>query len=1009
MKWTDALKDTLRFMRRRIMQIEVGVRVTVFLSVFLLFTFGAVLLDHAFVLSIPYRKFILFCIEMLLGGFAFYILFFLLFRRIMDRYIARLIENYYPEEFRESLATAVEAMERPGKFPYAGHYVGLAALRRLEDVEVEEAVSVRALNIGGLALIGTIVVFFSYAVFSGKSVALSLERIFSPEKEIAAPTSTRIEKVIPGDGEVFEGDDFKIAVELSGKLPEFGLIHYTYDGVNWKKTALAGEQNFKLHGFIRRVQMGFKYYVTAGDAESDVFKVRSVAIPVILSVEKKLTYPSYTRRAPEIKKGGDVEAVVGTKVEIRCKINNPVSSAEMVFPDGSKRMRFLDENVLSGAFEIIKDGKYSIKLVDERGRQNKPVSYQIVAIEDLSPFVRIVNLPKESAVTTLDDIPAAVEAKDDYGLKRITLNYYKEGQKPVKEELFCHDKVFRRVTLPINPGRIGVTQGDVFYAYAEAADINPDSGVSRTPTYKFVYYPENWARLSKDFPNAKKLAGLLKENAEASREPDAGEQPESSETASEGQGEVAAQKEAAASEKGRPRQEAAEEVAGRSESKTGKGARPEGADELSEKRGPTQPSQGKDGLQEAKELNERIRRELARDEGIIRKMKGYLRRNYGDRKRGKQAESRPPRSADKGAAKSAAESTASGERSAGKKPGETPAAAKSEGSRPSEAAGASAKKEAAAEGESSQDMQGSAQGGEKDSGSVTEGKSAAGSSKEKKKAAQSEGASEASGARKQEDAAAASRGGSGAAKAPGASESEAGQRSGGRSEGPSGKKPSSETAGGKAGPSSESEGNKGASGGRAAAKGAKAGGGASGEPGEGLPVGAGGGGAGGAGYKGASGASAGRKGELSDETAELVRRALENLETLSPSGKVVEEFLRRKGELEDDESFLREVDMTRDEVISFARKYEGFLWELSKLEKELSSGEKRAGPEDAPYSAEIVKGRGVDKDVAISAEGGRGTDLQRTVEGLDAPSEEKVSPEYEDLVKKYFEILSRSK
>jgi len=120
MKWTDALKDTLRFMRRRIMQIEVGVRVTVFLSVFLLFTFGAVLLDHGFVLSIPYRKFILFCIEMFLGGFAFYILFFLLFRRIRDRYIARLIENYYPEEFRESLATAVEAMERPGRGPLSG-------------------------------------------------------------------------------------------------------------------------------------------------------------------------------------------------------------------------------------------------------------------------------------------------------------------------------------------------------------------------------------------------------------------------------------------------------------------------------------------------------------------------------------------------------------------------------------------------------------------------------------------------------------------------------------------------------------------------------------------------------------------------------------------------------------------------------------------------------------------------------------------------------------------------
>jgi hypothetical protein len=987
--------------------------VLAFIAFLVFFILFSVFLDHVLVLSVPFRRFLLLCVEAFCGGFAVYIILFLVFRKVSDRYVARLVEDYYPDELRESLGTAVEVMEEPEKFPYAGRYVALSALKRLEGVEAEAAVSNRAVALSGCALIAAILIFSAYALVSRKSVALSLERLFFPARELAAPTSTFITKVVPGDGEVFEGDDFEVAAEISGRAPDAAFIHYSYDEVNWKQASLGPRKEQTLAGTVRKVQGDFRYYVTAGDAQSETFSVRAIAIPVILAIEKKLTYPSYTKLEPRVEKGGDVEAVVGTEVEVRCRINNRVKAAEIIFPEIARDMRFLDEDTLASTFWVVKDDTYSIRLVDERGQENKPVSYQIAAIEDVPPAISILNLSDESAVISLDSIPATVEASDDYGLDRIALYAYKEGEDPVKNEVVCDDALFKRADFPIDPTKIGVTQGDVFYAYAEARDIRPDANVSRTPTYKFVYYPENWSRLSKDFPDPGELSELMKELSESA---EAGEQDTEERPSEEGKS-LTAQAEAARypGEAGSDKEPSPSPEAPQSERDVPSDVAQ--ATEADAAAGSEQPAGDKEILEKAHEVNQEMRRELARDESLIQKMREYLERNLTDMleepesdsgtSSGEAGEEEGQRASAEGGVRS---EDARGEDVPGEK-GEGSGAAAEE----SEAEHAQARASGGAGGEKSDadsglDSVARADEGEASSDGTEDAEVDRGVPVPEKSAesgkgegtASSAGASEAGGPASDASSEAAAR-----AESPGASTGKSGESSAAS--------PGETPSGAGAGREAEADAPTGV--GEAAAGAEMRSGtgersreaGSSSELRETVPFGAGGGGEGGGGYEGLSGAERRVSPEEAGETIDELERALRHLEQVDPRGKVVKEILNRKTELEEDESFLREVDMSRDELLSFARKYEEIFDEFERIAEELSDYEEAKKAEEDPYSSDVVKGRGVDEGIAPS----RGIDVdeasRRAATGLESPLEERVSPEYEDLVEEYFEILSKSK
>ncbi|MAG95022.1 MAG: hypothetical protein CMJ48_14950 [Planctomycetaceae bacterium] len=213
----------------------------------------------------------------------------------------------------------------------------------LSHVDVEEAVDRTRLMNAAYFLFGIVVLSCLYTLMSPKGYWDSAVRGLLPTAGVAAPTQTRIVRVVPGDADVLLGMPVEVRVDLQGDIPREVTLFYTTAGDRRfvdepLKMEPAGETGNEFVAVLlgengRGLLQDHTYRVEAGDAVSDTYSINVRQPPSAKMIELRYTYPDYMQLPEKTAPGSDVDVWEGTTVTFQAKTNLPVVRANLVLID----------------------------------------------------------------------------------------------------------------------------------------------------------------------------------------------------------------------------------------------------------------------------------------------------------------------------------------------------------------------------------------------------------------------------------------------------------------------------------------------------------------------------------------------------------------------------------------------------------------------------------------------------------------------------------------------------
>ncbi len=358
------------------------------------------------------------------------------FRRAIDeRELAAMIEQEEPA-LRTKLLSAVElssdseGMDSNVFRRQAQQYViedlrGLDMGRLLPGKLVQTWVIAAALVILSTGVTG--------AFDSGR---ILLIRALAPMANIDRVSRNKITVLAPegGDASVSENDNLILQVKVTGPvLKEMPSLETKAvgDGESEERKVFMDPASRKSEKeYISSIAMArneIRYRIHAGDALSRWFTLKSVPRPLVLSFEKKFTFPMYTgRKLLKLREEtGDLTALSGTEVELTIYLDQPVAIAalHLVTETRTNKLDFVqaaEPTQWALTLPITESGTFTVHVATELGLDNKfRPEYSITSQPDLVPTIKLAE-PKGEVTARPEDILAVLgEASDDVGLEKI--------------------------------------------------------------------------------------------------------------------------------------------------------------------------------------------------------------------------------------------------------------------------------------------------------------------------------------------------------------------------------------------------------------------------------------------------------------------------------------------------------------------------------------------------------------------------------------------------------------
>ncbi len=426
-------------------------------------------------------------------------------KRIRSLYAARIVEERHPE-LRESLSTLLQAEK--------GEAVGAKALiaplrQRVErwvmplDPEKQADRSLLRWTVVALALA---------AVFAGGGVAAGgsgffrcLARCVNPFRELLPPTRTVIARITPGDARVLRSKPVPIVVETEGEAVSEARLYFTEDGAQWLVMALAGAGAGRFAGMIPSVKEETRYFVLTGDTRSETYTLTPQDPPDVAEIRATLKYPEYSGLGERETKGGDIDALCGTRAVVRVTGSGPLTEAFLRMEDGQLLPMTVEGTTARVQILVQKNTTYSVRLVAPNGTRNEdPPVYAIVARKDQPPVVRVSRPGRDVEVPADETLALGISATDDCGVEQLALVYQvkggRSGRKPIRLGQERRNVVLETGLLPAT---MGLKAGDVMLYYVEAVDgLQPKANRAVSPLYLITVRQPAGAQAQK--PDAKK-------------------------------------------------------------------------------------------------------------------------------------------------------------------------------------------------------------------------------------------------------------------------------------------------------------------------------------------------------------------------------------------------------------------------------------------------------------------------------------------------------------------------
>jgi hypothetical protein len=394
---------------------------------------------------------------LLWGGLAAALLGLVVRRFLEDRrddFFAALVEQKHPE-LRNQLINALQLGrgEQRGFSPGLISAIVADAGKAAADMDMNDSIDRRpAWRAAGIALAGLVIVA-GYAAAFPPEFGTGFLRILAPVGDIPPYTRTRIKSVEPGATRVPEGRSFTAEAKVEGVIPDKAHLFRRLEHGDWRDETMDADKDGHggFRGTVEHVTESFDYYVAAGDARSEVFRVEAVKPPRIDSLGLTYSFPAYLGKADEqvADSGGAIAGVAGTNVALEIKATKPLLKAEFRTEGGEvvaleKRG---DDRTWGCSFTIwTQKGRlpmgftgrlltapttYQIHMEDGDGFPNASASRPIALTPDQAPKLVLHDPGARPAPDST--VPLRVDATDDHGLASVRLLCRVNGEDPPRE------------------------------------------------------------------------------------------------------------------------------------------------------------------------------------------------------------------------------------------------------------------------------------------------------------------------------------------------------------------------------------------------------------------------------------------------------------------------------------------------------------------------------------------------------------------------------------------------
>ncbi|MFT6180271.1 MAG: hypothetical protein ACI9NQ_000525 [Paracoccaceae bacterium] len=354
--------------------------------------------------------------------------------------LARWLEDRHPE-VQERISTALELSAHPeGISPALLAELSREAATDISILDPREEVQTKRVRRSMVPVGGALVALIALVAVWPQEMGRLLTRAVSPFTELGNAGAFRFE-IQPGDFELLEGDELSIDLTYTGSLSKPLELVIEKDGETLSETLQPKNSDGDTHTYsyqIHSAQAGFKYLARVAGSESDRFEVKVYPLPRLLEPTVTLQYPPYTSWPDrKMSLGNGVQALAGTKVTVKGRFDTPLESGELLLNSeqfGEVTLEPSAHGTMMTWSEVLKpdlDGSASIKVKHRLGRVLDGAQFQLKAIEDPAPVVKILTpVQREFRVKPDEQVIITYDVIEGIGLSRAEIELEVNG-KPV--------------------------------------------------------------------------------------------------------------------------------------------------------------------------------------------------------------------------------------------------------------------------------------------------------------------------------------------------------------------------------------------------------------------------------------------------------------------------------------------------------------------------------------------------------------------------------------------------
>src|SRR3954447_256269 len=427
MKPLDRLSDYLGAIERRLRFVALSRGAAVTAAAALLLTVAAVLLANQFAFS---SGSVLGARVFLFLGLAFALAAALIVPviRLNRRHAAREVERKYPQ-FEERLLTFTERAENPPQDPFLEVLAEDTRSVAQQAAPRGRAKTAVIFSFSSVAIVAALVLLWlgmSGPGFLGYGTSLLWGGL--PKGEMKPYYAIKVE---PGNKTVRKRSDLMITATLTGfQAPKVRFFAKYASASQWEQAEMRTEPGGSSYQFlIAGVPDSLEYYVEAGGVRSPSYKLNVIDLPSVKNIRVTYHYPAWLGAKEMVEDpGGDLRAVEGTSAEVAIRTDRPLATGTILLDDGTKiPLRNGADGLLIASVPINKDGLYHVAAVEGGEDVRLTNDYFIEAQKDQPPEIKITRPGRDFKASPIEEVTIAVDAKDDFGLKDVSLHYSVNG------------------------------------------------------------------------------------------------------------------------------------------------------------------------------------------------------------------------------------------------------------------------------------------------------------------------------------------------------------------------------------------------------------------------------------------------------------------------------------------------------------------------------------------------------------------------------------------------------